>query len=385
MSKRVCITNCVLVDRRSPFHLNNVSITFEDGRIVAIGNEVDRDAVIVDLSGDYLSAGWMDLHTHVNPSTAIGLDPDLIGVKQGVSLVVDAGSCGADNIDDFMEITKNSLTKIKLFLNVSRKGLTVLNELVHPEDINNDVNRAVIQKYRDSIVGLKVRASKSVMGDNFDQPFEQARNLADETQLPIMVHIGNTPPELSDVLKYLRSRDIITHCFHGKSSRITNEETTFLEVEKARNKGIRFDIGHGNASYSLDTYQEAIRRGLSFESISSDLHQGSIHEPVHALSEVMGKLVSLNLPFDDVVERVTGVVSDLIKLENMGSIKVGNVADFTHFRLERGLFEAVDSERKPMRMQVKFVPVAHGWTERNIGYEKCLSTTRLTARYQCGG
>ena len=358
MNKRVCITNCVLVDRRSPFHLNNVSITFEDGRIVAIGNEVDRDAVIVDLNGDYLSAGWMDLHTHVNPSTAIGLDPDLIGVKQGVSLVVDAGSCGADNIDDFMEVTKNSLTKIKLFLNVSRKGLMVLNELVHPEDINNDINRALIQKYRDSIVGLKVRASKSVMGDNFDQPFEQARNLADETQLPIMVHIGNAPPELSDVLKYLRSRDIITHCFHGKSSRITNEETTFLEVEKARNKGIRFDIGHGNASYSLDTYQEAIRRGLSFESISSDLHQGSIHEPVHALSEVMDKLVSLNLPFDDVVERVTGVVSDLIKLEDMGSIKVGNVADFTHFRLERGTFEAVDSERKPMRMQVRFVPVA---------------------------
>lgn len=358
MKKRVCITNCVLVDRRSPFHLNNVSITLEEGRIIAIGNEIERDAIIVDLQGDYLSAGWMDLHTHVNPSTTIGLDPDLIGIKQGVSLVVDAGSCGADNIDEFMEITQSSVTRIRLFLNVSKKGLTVLNELVNPEDINNNINRAVIDRYREAIVGLKVRASASVMGNNFDQPFEQARLLADATELPIMVHIGNAPPKLNDVLKHLKSKDIITHCFHGKASRITSDEMTFDDVEKARKRGIRFDIGHGNASYSLDTYQEAIRLGLSFESISSDLHQGSIHNPVHSLSEVMDKLVALNLPFDDVVERVTGVVADMINLQDMGTVKVGNVADFTHFRLERGETIGMDSERNPIQMQVRFAPVA---------------------------
>lgn len=216
----LCIKNGIIVDRQSPYHLQQKNIYLKDGIIVHIGDYDDCDCVEIDVKGDYLSSGWMDLHTHVNPSVSIGVTPDQAGVYQGVTLVVDAGSCGTSNIESFISTLPNYLTKVRLFLNISSLGLTTLSELTDHAYIKLDENRAMIEKYPELIVGLKVRASKSVMGENMSQPFEAARRLADEYRLPMMVHIGNAPPTLDHVLPYLKEKDIVTHCFHGKPSKL---------------------------------------------------------------------------------------------------------------------------------------------------------------------
>jgi dihydroorotase len=354
----LCIKNGILIDRNSPYHLTSPFIYIKDGRIVHVGDKLNVDAIEIDIEQDYISSGWMDLHTHANPFVSIGLTPDQIGVKQGVTLVVDAGSCGSSNIDSFVASLPTYQTKVRMFLNISSVGLTRLDELADPDLIDMEANRQKINAYRDLIVGLKVRASKSVMGNNMTQPFEKARELADEYDLPIMVHIGNAPPILDDVLPFLGKRDIVTHCFHGKPSKVVNGNDVLPVIRKARHRGVKFDIGHGGASFSRFTYTEAIAAGLSFETISSDLHIGCINGPVFSLSKVMDKMVALSMPFDDVVDRVTHQVAKLIKLENYGKVDVGYIADLTRFRLESKNEIGLDAEKMEIHTGVSFTPVA---------------------------
>ena len=78
-------------------------IALKDGKIAALGNIQQPAAKTVDLRGEYyVSAGWIDSHVHCYPKSPIYHDePDSVGIATGVTTVVDAGSTGADDIDDF--------------------------------------------------------------------------------------------------------------------------------------------------------------------------------------------------------------------------------------------------------------------------------------------
>ncbi len=351
-----CIKNAIIVDKNSQYHLQNKNIYIQNGVILYIGNDYNAEVIEIDFEGDYISSGWMDLHTHVNPSVSIGLNPDVVGVKQGVTMVVDAGSCGTSNIDSFVESFSQYKTKVKLFLNISSLGLTRLDELIDNNFIDMQKNSEKIKEYRDIIVGIKIRASKSVMNDNMTKPFELARKLSDEFELPIMVHIGNAPPTLEHVMKYLNEKDIVTHCFHGKPSKVINDNNVLECVDNARKRGVKFDIGHGSASFNFFNYQEAIKNGLSFETISSDAHSANINGPVFSLSHVMSKFIAMNMPFDDVVDRVTFQVARVLNLEKYGRLEVGFVADFTRFNFLKKVTKGYDSDNNELDMFVSFNP-----------------------------
>jgi len=354
----LCIKNGILVDRNSSYHLTSPYIYIKDGRIIHVGEKLDVEAIEIDIEQDYISSGWMDLHTHANPSLFIGLTPDKIGIDQGVTLVVDAGSCGSSNIDSFVTSLSKYQTKVRMFMNISSVGLTRLDELANPSNIDLIESREKIDKYKNLIVGIKVRASKTVMNENMTQPFEKARELANEFDLPIMVHIGNAPPTLENVLPFLGHRDIVTHCFHGKPSKVVNGADILTTVKEARRRGVKFDIGHGSASFNLFTYTDAISAGLSFETISSDLHIGCIDGPVYSLSKVMDKFVALNMPFDDVVDRVTSQVAKVIHLHDYGRVETGFVADLTRFRLVNEPAIGLDADNNEINTKISFAPIS---------------------------
>src|SRR5690606_4378238 len=110
------------------------------------------------ISGTYVSSGWIDMHVHVFPE----LDPygdeiDEIGVKQGVTTIVDAGSCGADRIADLIADSKRAKTKMYAFLNISRIGLSRIDELSRLKWIDKEQAKLAIVAYEEFIVGLKAR------------------------------------------------------------------------------------------------------------------------------------------------------------------------------------------------------------------------------------
>ncbi|WP_436857966.1 amidohydrolase/deacetylase family metallohydrolase [Citrobacter tructae] len=338
-------------------------IAVQDGKIAALG-EINGPAVkTVDLQGEiFVSAGWIDSHVHCYPKSPIYHDePDSVGIATGVTTVVDAGSTGADDIDDFYTLTRDAATEVYALLNVSRVGLIAQNELANMANIDADAVKQAVQRHPDFIVGLKARMSSSVVGENGITPLDRAKAMQKENgDLPLMVHIGNNPPDLDEIAGRLSAGDIITHCFNGKPNRIlTPEGELRASVTRAIQRGVRLDVGHGTASLSFAVAKRAIGLGILPHTISSDIYcRNRISGPVHSLANVMSKFLAIGMSLPQVIECVTANAADGLNLKTKGRLQPGLDADFTLFTLKRQLSVLVDAENDSLQAEKLLVPLA---------------------------
>ncbi|WP_312953363.1 amidohydrolase/deacetylase family metallohydrolase [Superficieibacter sp.] len=338
-------------------------IAVRDGKIAALGDIQGPAEREVDLHGEYyVSAGWIDSHVHCYAKSPIYHDqPDSIGIATGVTTVVDAGSTGADDVDDFYTLTRQATTEVYALLNISRVGLIAQNELANMANIDHDAVRAAVKRYPDFIVGLKARMSSSVVGDNGIAPLEHAKAMQRENgDLPLMVHIGNNPPDLDDIAERLTAGDIITHCYNGKPNRIlTPAGELRASVTRAIQRGVRLDVGHGTASLSFAVAERAIRMGILPHTISSDIYcRNRINGPVYSLANVMAKFLALGMSLPQVIECVTSHAAEGLRLKTKGRLANGYDADLTIFTLRRQPTVLVDAENDSLQADRLLVPLA---------------------------
>lgn len=328
-------------------------IIIKDGRISAI-TETEQaafgsDMQAIDCRGLYVSSGWIDMHVHAfSAFDPYGDDIDEIGVHQGVTTVVDAGSCGADRIKELLADGKEAKTRLLAFLNISRIGLSRLDELSLMEWIDREKLRLAIERYRSDIVGLKARISRSVVLDQGLEPLKAARELSDETGLPLMVHIGSGPPDIREVLPFLKRRDIVTHYLNGKRNNLFDEAGNPLEVlTDAVKRGVHLDVGHGTASFSFKVAEAARRHGIAPDTISTDIYRGNrLNGPVYSMASVLSKFLLLGYSLEQVIDAVTLRAAAWLGRPELGRIQVGDEANLTLFRVVREQAVLLDSEGK---------------------------------------
>ncbi|WP_330985382.1 MULTISPECIES: amidohydrolase/deacetylase family metallohydrolase [Enterobacterales] len=338
-------------------------IAIKDGKIAALG-DIDGEATkVVSLNGEhYVSAGWIDLHVHCYPKSPIYNDqPDSVGIATGVTTVIDAGSTGADDVDTFYELTRPCATDVYALLNISRVGLIAQNELANMANIDAQAASAAIKRHPDFIVGLKARMSSSVVGENGITPLEKAKDIQKANgDLPLMVHIGNNPPNLDEITELLTSGDIITHCYNGKPNRIlTPAGELRASVSGALKRGIKLDVGHGTASFSFEVAKQAIAMGILPHTISSDIYcRNRINGPVHSLARVMAKFLAIGMSLPQVINCVTSNAAEAIRLKQKGQLAVGFDADLTLFTLKHQPVTLVDAENNALQADQDLVPLA---------------------------
>lgn len=340
-----------------------VDIAIHDGKIVAVGQVAGTAKCERDLAGRYyLSAGWIDSHVHCYPKSPIYHDEaDRIGVSTGVTTVIDAGSTGANDIDDFYAITRSATTQVYALLNIARTGIVTQNELADMQQIDPLAVRDAVQRLPDFIVGIKARMSSSVVGENGIKPLQRAKAIQQEIGgLPLMVHIGNNPPDLDEIAGLLTAGDIITHCYNGKPNRIlTPAGTLRAAVKQAIERGVLLDVGHGNASFSFEVARIAIAQGILPDTISSDIYcRNRIHGPVRNLAHVMSKFFSIGMTLPQVIDRVTWRAADGLRLQNKGRLEVGLDADLTIFTVKQGACPFIDSEGEHVQGEKYLMPLA---------------------------
>jgi dihydroorotase len=182
-------------------------------------------------------------------------------------------------------------------------------------------------------------------------PVELARQAARLSGTGLMVHIGNAPPVIEDVLALLGEGDIVTHCWHGKYGGLLGRDRKPLpETWAAVERGVKFDVGHGSASFSFETARYALDAGLPLHAISTDLHGGNVKGPVHDMATTMTKLLHLGLSLPEVIRLSTQSPAALLRRDQeLGSLACGREADITLFRVIDGNFEVTDSERRTER------------------------------------
>lgn len=330
-----------------------LEIGIKNSKIAEVGQEVLSTAKeILDVKGQFISAGWIDSHVHCYEKMNLYYDyPDEIGVKTGVTSVIDAGSSGEHNITEFYELAKKAKTNIFALMNISKFGIVEQDELADLEKINEANNIARINELSDFIIGIKARMSKTVVGENNIIPLEMAKKLQSKFErLPLMVHIGSAPPKLDEILERLDSRDIVTHCYNGKLNGILDESGNVKDfVWDAYNRGIIFDIGHGTDSFNFNVAKEAVKEGLFCQTISTDIyHRNRESGPVYDLSTTLEKMLSLGFTLEKVIEMVTTNPAEVFNLTTKGKLEVGMDADLTIFSVENRTKTLIDSNQNEL-------------------------------------
>ncbi|WP_213990893.1 amidohydrolase/deacetylase family metallohydrolase [Sodalis sp. dw_96] len=340
-------------------------IAVRNGKIAIVGTVNDHAATAqtLDLQGAiFVSAGWIDAHVHCYAKSPVYHDePDLVGVAGGVTTVIDAGSTGADDVDDFYRLTREAETQVYAFLNIARTGIVTQDELSDMARIDPVAVREALQNHPDFIIGLKARMSSSVVGGNGIKPLVRAKEIQRENPaLPLMVHIGNNPPSLDEIADLLTSGDIITHCFNGKPNRILSLKGELrASIKRALGRGVRLDVGHGSASFSFAVAEQAIKQGILPHTISSDIYcRNRIDGPVHGLAAVMSKFFTLGMTLNEVIDCVTGHAAEVVRLPSKGHLAAGADADLTLFDIRTGAQVLVDSEGLSVTGERHLVPLA---------------------------
>jgi dihydroorotase len=278
-----------------------------DGKIVAIARQKGqlRGKETVDASGMLVTPGLVDSHVHCYQHVSSGsLDPDDIGVRQGVVAIADAGSFGPGNAAGFHEyVVKRAATRVYGFVNISRNGnSTQPGEGEVLGFLRPEATARTVERNREWAVGVKVRASNTASGLLGIMSTRLGKLAAREAGVPLMVHVGNGPPTLEEVCELLTAGDLMTHCFHGKiGGAVTRQGQMLPAVVAAVDRGVLLDVGHGSGSFAWDTAEKALPLGYKPHIISTDLHRGCVNGPCFSLVKTMSKFLHLGMSLVEVV------------------------------------------------------------------------------------
>lgn len=342
-----------------------LELFIRDGKIIEMApilEDIKSDSII-DLQGhSYVSAGWIDDHVHCYKKLDLYYDdPDQVGYLTGVTTVIDAGSTGADNIGDFYQVTRNNITNVYALINISRTGILAQNELGDLQKVDFEVFESAVEQYANFVVGMKARISKSVVIDNGVKPLIMAKEFQNKLKkdLPLMVHVGTNPPELSEILSLMTKGDILTHCFNGKPNGILNSDKSVKDfVFEALKRGIIFDIGHGTDSFNFETAKNAKRQGIFPQTLSTDIYHRNREEgPVYSMATCVEKLLCLGYDLKTVIPMITSTPAKNFHLSNKGSLKVGFDADITIFNVEDKNEKLTDSNGNNCYSTVLIEPI----------------------------
>ena len=321
------------------------------GQVVAVEERVPEDQAseVYDATGQLVTPGLVDLHTHVYYGMGHALDPDLVALYSGSTTIVDAGTAGARTFKGFRKhIAENSRSRVLCFLNAGVAGL-VYSPNTHDVSIwDVELAVATIEANRDVIKGVK-----ELPGPHFGAAYvhtveglELAKETATLAGVPLMIHLAAPPPPVSKWLPLLEEGDILTHAFRGDLARILGRDGKIRrDVWEAVERGVIFDMGHGGASFSFEVARAALDQGLPPDVIFTDLHGGSFSSRALDMPTCMSRYLALGLGLAEVVEASTLAPARAMGMEEeIGSLRVGGPGDVTVLELVEGDCELLDAE-----------------------------------------
>ncbi len=270
-------------------------IAVRDGRVAAVEYSIaaEKAAQVVDVSGLFVSPGIIDIHTHLFTTTNIpgawagelSVRPDSYSFRTGVTTMVDAGSSGWRNFEDFRHtVIDRAATRVFALINIS--GFGMITDITEQGDFNAAEVVRLAKKHGDVVVGVKSAHYRGPDWGSVDSAVDAGR----DGGLPVMVDFGYFLPQRPFwelVGEHLRAGDMPTHCFRGPVPWVDAEGKLYDYLWQAKERGIKFDVGHGGGSFVFRNAAPAIAQGFFPDSISTDLHTGSMNNAMMDMPTLM--------------------------------------------------------------------------------------------------
>jgi len=334
-----------------------MDIAVRNGEIARVASNIrESDAEkVIDANGLYVTPGLIDIHGHhyhgVVPGRSYSnsfsaLPPDGFTFRAGVTTVVDVGGAGWTNFDHFKEqVIDRSRTRVLAFLNIVGDGMSGLPEQ-NLEDMNVRMTGLTASRHSE-IVGIKIA---HYSGHDWE-PYRRTVEAAEMADIPVMVDFGGARPPLplADLFfNVLRPGDIYTHAYGGGGTGRqavvdNNGQLRDRMLEAQQERGIIFDIGHGGGSFFYDVAVPATEQGLWPNTISTDLHTGSMNDGMKNQLNVVSNMIALGMPLQDAIKASTWAPAQAIQREDLGHLSEGAVADIAIFSNREGEFGFLDS------------------------------------------
>jgi dihydroorotase len=331
---------------------NNINrvmdVAIASGKIARVAVDIPASEArkVVNLTDLYVTPGLIDIHVHVytrcGTKSFESVDPDAFSFRSGVTTMVDAGTAGWREFPDFRSrVIDRAHTRVLALLNIVGAGMGSDKEN-DPAEMDAEAAAGMAKANADVIVGFKSAHYAGLGWESIDNAVK-AGNL---TNLPVMVDFGriNQVRNIGALfLDKLRPGDIYTHCYSGHRQELLETGKVNPAMWAGRKRGIIFDVGHGGGSFYWYVAVPAYEERFYPDSISTDLHTGSMNAGMKDMLNVMSKCLNLGSSLDEVIRMSTCNPAKEIKRPQLGNLNVGAEADIAVIRIDRGSFGFGDS------------------------------------------
>lgn len=343
----------------------------------------------LDVAGRLVVPGLIDTHAHVYQyvTGAFGMNADLVGVRSGVTTVIDQGGASPLTIDGFRKfIAEPSATRVLAFISNYLAGGLVGHRYVKlygPDGINVAETVRAIERNRDLVKGIKCHAEVGGYSRWGIETLRLAKQAAREARVPVYIHLGRLWSEedgthidpdgvLAEVVPLLDPGDILAHPFtKNPGAFVSSGGTVHPLIFEALARGVRIDIGRGGHT-SFAAARAVLEAGIRPFTIGADVHGYTIKRPqeaawragyfdeggraghgdaalmlggpvVFSLAQVMNELLGLGFPLAEVIAMGTRNAAEAMGLDDeLGSLAPGRVADVTVLAREEGPWHVTD-------------------------------------------
>jgi dihydroorotase len=328
-------------------------VAIRNAVIAAVESDIPREraAQVIDATGKLVCPGLVDLHAHVYPEvSAIGLPADELVPYTATATYVSAGDAGANTFSMFRHaVIARAHSRLLGFVHISAIGLAgfPVGEMVNIDYALVDACARTVAENRDVALGVKVRMSQDIVGNNGLEPLRRAIQAAEAAGpwARVMCHIGNAPGPIGDLLDLLRPGDILTHAYSGAGNNTVQNGEVVPQALEAKRRGVIMNVGHGGGSFDYTVFEPARDQGLTPDTISSDIHAVSGNTAgMPFLPWVMSKFLNGGYTLEQVIEMTTVRPAQIInRIDKLGTLQVGAPGDVSILELVQEPVEFVDT------------------------------------------
>jgi len=347
-------------------------VAVRDGAVSGIGRNmpVASGREIIDVSGQLVLPGMIDTHAHVYEyvSGRFGLNPDLVGVRSGVTTVVDQGGASCMTFPGFDKfIVRPADTRVFSFISAYVVGGLeghYYPDLYSPAGVDVEATVRVAKANRELVRGVKAHAEIGGFERWGTDVLRLGVDIARAIDRPLYIHFGQLWPRpdratiaydvdeiLRDVIPLLSPGDILAHPFtRHPGGFVDTAGDVHPIVSEALDRGLRIDVGHGS-HFSIDIARRTLDAGIMPHTLGADMHGYNTQVPappgapdthpddeMHAfagqqqfsLAYAMSEMLALGINLVDVVAMVTNNAAGMVgEQDKLGALAVGRSADIT--------------------------------------------------------
>lgn len=358
-------------------------------RIAAVAPEIKTTGRTRNVRGKLVLPGLIDTHAHIyeNVTGTFGLNPDLVGIRSGVTTLVDQGGASPLTFLGFRKfVAEPAKTRVLSFISIYLAGGLMGHShagLYGPHGIDANATVRAIEENRDLVKGIKTHAEVGGYSRWGIEVLKLAKDASRRAQVPVYVHLGgmwpiakdatpNADAILDEVLPQLDSGDVLAHPFtRHPGAFVSASGTVHPAIAEAIKRGVRIDVGRG-VHFSVEKARIVLDAGIRPFTLGADLHGFAVKRvkpeagtgpgsertvASFSLHQAMSELLALGVPLVEVIKMVTSNAAVLLGLEKeIGTLAPGAAADVSVVRLEHGDWTVRDASGAELRMTERIRP-----------------------------